>query len=185
MMQKLAVTLTPLTDDGTQEAAQDSGGAPIYRPHQRVKFTVKNTQTPGATNDPARILNITVFDLAPDWSITQIFPAGAGAFEPLDPDGTFEFEFEAYLADGRTVGVDTLKVFATQSTTNFRWLQLPPLDQPSPPDAVHRAAISDPLERLLAQITGEELKMREIRITASPKARSWATAQVDLRVEAL
>jgi hypothetical protein len=147
-------------------------------------MVITNTQKPGAPNDPALILNITVLDLAPDWSITQIFPAGAAAFEPLDPGGTFEFEFEALLANGRTEGLDTLKVFATQATTNFRWLQLPALDQPPVADRIQRSAINDPLEKLLASLTGESLATRDIRITSSPQARAWTTAQTDLRVKA-
>ncbi len=176
--QKLHVALTPVSGD----PAHDAGGAPGFRPGDNVKLVVSNTQTPGAANDPARILNITIFDLAPDWSIQQIFPEG-GYFEPLDPGGSFEFEFEAYLPDGRQLGVDTLKVFATQSTTHFRWLQLPALDQPPVQHAIQRAAITDPLEKLLAQFTGETLTTREVRITSGPKSRSWTTAQVELRVQ--
>jgi hypothetical protein len=178
--QKLQVTLTSLSASTEAEA----GGAPIYAPGEKVKMIVKNIQAPGAANDPALVLNITILDLAPDWSISQIFPAGAAASEGLDPGATFEFEFEAFLAEGRVEGVDTLKVFATQATTNFRWLQLPPLDQPAPATSIQRAAISDPLERLLASITGESLTTRDIRITSSPVSRGWTTAQVDLRVKA-
>jgi hypothetical protein len=125
-----------------------------------------------------------VLDLAPDWSITQIFPAASAAFEPLDPQGTFEFEFEAFLPNSRSEGTDTFKVFATQSTTNFRWLQLPALDQPPIEDAAQRATISDPLEQLLASITGESMTTRDVRITSSPQTRGWTVAQTDLRVKA-
>jgi hypothetical protein len=177
---KLRVELTPIHGDPTR----DAGGAPIYKPGDKVKLVVTNTQTPGAANDPARILNITILDLAPDWSISQIFPAGGGFFEPLDPGGTFEFEFEAFLPDGREMGVDTLKVFATQSTTNFRWLQLPALDQPPAREAIQRSASDDPLEKLLASLAGETLTTRDLRITSGPKTRGWTTAQVDLRVKA-
>lgn len=178
--QKLEVTLESLTG----EAEKEAGNAPIYRPGDKVKFAIKNTQTPGEANDPTLILNITVLDLAPDWSIKQIFPAEAAPFEPLDPGKSFEFEFEAFLADGRTQGVDTLKVFATRATTNFRWLELPALDLPQTKDAIQRAALSDPLESLLATITGERATTRDLRVTSSPQSRSWTTAQVDLRVQA-
>jgi hypothetical protein len=178
--QKLQVTLTPLTGDATH----DAGGVPIYKPGDHAKMVITNMQQPGEANDPTRILNITVLDLAPDWSITQIFPAGGAFFEPLDPGKTFELEFETFLGDGRQVGVDTFKVFATQGTTNFRWLQLPALDQPPTQDAVHRAVLSDPLEKLFASITGETLTTREARITSGPKMHRWTTTQVELRVQA-
>ena len=177
--QKLHVSLVPLTAN----PARDAGGAPIYQPGDKIKLVVRNDQPPGEKNDPARILNITILNLAPDWSITQIYPAGAAAFEPLDPGGTLEFEFEAYLGNGRTEALDILKVFATQGTTNFRWLQLPALDQPPAPDAIQRAAIGDPLEQLLASLTGETLTTRDLRITSSPQTRAWTTAQVELRVQ--
>jgi hypothetical protein len=176
---KLEVTLTSLSSN----AEKDAGGAPVYKPNDKIKMVVKNNQTPGEADDPARILNITVLNLAPDWSITQIFPEGAALFEPLDPAQTFEFEFEAFLPDGSLERLDTLKVFATQATTNFRWLQLPPLDQPPAGDAHQRAAITDPLEQLFASITGESIATRDLRVTSSPQSHGWTTAQVELRVQ--
>ena len=89
-----------------------------------------------------------------------------------------------YSAQIVLFGAEFIKVFATQTTTNFRWLQLPALDQPPAQDSVQRAAIHDPLEQLLAQMTGETLATREVRITSSPKTRGWTAAQVELRVKA-
>jgi len=177
--QKLQVMLTSLSG----EAEKEAGSAPIYAPKDKIKMVVKNAQTPGADDDPTRILNITVLDLAPDWSISQIFPEGAAAFEPLDPQGTFEFEFEAFLPDGSSEGLDTIKVFATRSATSFRWLQLPALDQPPPTQAISREAIRDPLEALLASVTGENAITRAIRVTSSPQNRTWTTVNASLHVK--
>lgn len=178
-IQKLQVTLG--TNSG--DSKDDTGGVPRYKPNDKVKLVIKNTQTPGAANDPALVLNISVLDLAPDWSISQIYPQGA-LFEPVDPGATIDLEFEAFLPDGYSESLDTLKVFATRSTTSFRWLELPALDQPQVRAAVHRSVITDPLEKLLAAITDEETTTRAIRLTGSSQAPSWTTAQVDLQVKA-
>jgi hypothetical protein len=180
--QLLELKLGAVSGDNVNNAVNRAGGAPIYRPNDKVQLTIKNTQTPGADNDPARVLNITVLDLASDWSITQIYPAGAAASEALDPGKTIPLEFEAYLPDGHSESLDTLKVFATQATTNFRWLQLPALDQPSA--ARHRSFIRDPLEQILAAVTGEETTKRAIRLTSGPQAPQWTVAQVELQVKA-
>ena len=163
---------------------KDAGGAPIFKPGEKIRVVVKNNQERGQENDPARVLNITILDLGPDWSVTQIFPAGAAAFESLDPQATFAFEFETYLSNGNVEGADTLNVFATQSTTNFRWLQLPALDQPPIEQPIKRSLIRDPLEQLTASLTDEAATTRAIRLTSGPQSRNWTVAQVDLRVKA-
>ena len=180
--ERLEVTLTrePAV---AGNAGESSGGVPIFHPGDEVKLTIKNTQPPGAANDPARILNVTVLDLASDWSITQIYPSGAGAFQSIDPGQVIPLEFEAYLPDGYTDNVDTLKIFATQATTNFHWLELPPLDQPAQRNQIRRSLITDPLEKLLATVTDEETTERAIRLTSSPQDPGWTVAQVELQVK--
>jgi hypothetical protein len=180
--QKLQITLTSLAP--AADTIQDAGGAPIYKPGEKIRLVVKNNLPRGEANDPARVLNITILDLGPDWSISQIFPSGAAAFESLDPQATFAFEFETYLPAGDVERTDTLKVFATQSTTNFRWLQLPALDQPLIEQPIQRSAISDPLEKLIASVTDAAATTRDIRFTSGPQSRNWTVAQVDLRVKA-
>ncbi len=166
-------------------AGNTDGATPVFRPDQKAKFKVTNLQAPNPANpnDPARVLNICILDLQSDWGITQIYPSGAGAFEIVDPGKSIDLEFEAYLPDGYTESTDVLKVFATQTTTNFRWLELPVLDQPDARSAATRSGITDPLERMLADFTLES-PTRAIRITNAPQAQSWATAQVELVVKA-
>ena len=113
-------------------APAGAGEAPIFRPGDKVTLRITNLQPPNPAdpNDPARILNVTVLDLAPDWSIQQIYPSQAGAFEPVQPGATIPLELEAYLPAGYGESTDIVKVFATRATTQFRWLELPALDQP-------------------------------------------------------
>ncbi|GIK38903.1 MAG: hypothetical protein BroJett011_27360 [Chloroflexota bacterium] len=73
------------------------------------------------------------------------------------------------------------KVFATRATTQFRWLELPALDQP---DTHTRSLISDSLEQMLVMITYYQAPTRAIRLTSAPGDRGWNAAQVELRVKA-
>jgi hypothetical protein len=166
-------------------AADTAGATPIFRPGERAKLKITNQQEPNSMNpnDPKLVLNICVLDLQSDWGITQIYPAGAGAFDIVDPGKSINLEFEAYLPDGYTESTDILKVFATQTTTNFRWLELPVLDQPDTRSVATRSLITDPLEQMLADFTMES-PTRAIRIMNAPQAQSWATAQVELVVKA-
>ena len=168
------------------DAAATGGEAPIFRPGDRVSLQITNLQTPNPANlnDPARILNITVLDLASDWSIQQIYPAQAGAFEPVQPGATIPLELEAYLPPGYGESTDIVKVFATRATTQFRWLELPALDQPDTRSRTTRSLISDPLEQMLAMITGEQAPTRAIRVTNAPGDVDWTVKQMEVRVKA-
>ncbi|MCX6046539.1 MAG: caspase family protein [Chloroflexi bacterium] len=154
----------------------------IFHPDDKVKLTITNTQSRGAINDPRLILNITVLDLGPDWSITQVYPALSGSFESLDPGESKTLDFDAFLPEGYAESVDTLKIFATRGTTQFHWLTLPALDQPAARQAT-RDLITDPLEQLLATVTDEAVSTRAIRLTNSSPDKGWTVAQVELRVQ--
>jgi hypothetical protein len=53
---------------------------------------------------------------------------------------------------------DVIKVFATISTTNFHWLELPPLDRPRTRSASTRGGPTNPHEELFASIAEEKQK---------------------------
>lgn len=157
----------------------------VIEPGEQVKVKITNTQAPNSrdANDPMRILNVSVLVLSSDWSVTQLYPVAA-SFEPVDPGKSIDLEFEAYLPDGETESRDTFKVFATRGTTDFRWLELPALDQPPIQRSATRAVISDPLEQMLAGVISDEQRAtRAVRLTksSSPK-RSWTTSKVEFRV---
>jgi len=175
---KLQVTL-----QGTRSAAA-FGEAPIFRPGERVKLVIRNTQSPDPydPNNPDLVLNITVLDLQSDWGIAQVYPARAGAFEPLDPGQSIPLEFETYLPQGYAESTDILKVFATRDTTSFRWLELPALDQPDTRRRLTRGATLDPLQQLLAQLTGEQAPTRALKLVVAEQVAGWTVGQVELRV---
>lgn len=84
-------------------------------------------------NDYApHVLNVTVLDLQPDWAISQIYPAGAGDYEPVDPNRELILPLHVTLPEGYQTGTDIIKVFAAVDTTSFRSLELGALDRPWP-----------------------------------------------------
>jgi predicted phosphodiesterase len=133
------------------------------------------------TNNSSKVLNITIFDLRPDWGVVQVYPADADS-EILDPKGTLDLPLtDVSLPAGYTEGQDTIKVFATVESTSFRWLELPSLDQPQ--QRSMRRAPADPLEQLMAAFTAEAppQNVRSFNL-GSASVSTWTAAQIDFRV---
>ena len=154
----------------------------------RVHNTLK--PNPSDINDPSRILNITILDLQPDWGISQVFPAGAASSDILQPQKHRDLALKTYLPAGYSEATDVIKVFATQQTTSFRWLELPALDKPPARGAATKGIVTNPLEHLLSAFTGdtapsfEEMKTRSVRVLADTGAeKAWAVAQVEISVK--
>lgn len=131
-------------------------------------------------NDSSQVLNITVLAIQPDWSISQIHPDGAAAFEPLDPGMEKLVRMQTSLPEGYNEGANILKVFATVGPTNFRWLELPALDKPRKGTQVTRA--NNPLEELLAAVASEQPPNRNVSAAAYPSDK-WTTEQLKLVVK--
>ncbi|HJQ69749.1 MAG TPA: caspase family protein [Blastocatellia bacterium] len=134
-------------------------------------------------NDSSEVLNVTVMDLGPDWSVSQIYPSGAGAFESVDPGQELPIlRLQASLPSGYEQGTDVIKVFATVGTTNYQWLALPALDEPPIAKKATRGAPGSALDELLAAFTSGSPKTRNLNLAAYP-SKEWATAQVEVRIE--
>ena len=130
-------------------------------------------------NNSCLDINITVFDLQPDWGIAQIHPEGDGnSFDFLGTGERIEIPICFELLDGYEEGTDLIKVFATISGTSFRWLELPELDQPV---AASRGNPGNSLEELCAALTADEPPSRRAR-THPRLTRNWAsyTIRVDV-----
>ena len=107
-----------------------------------------------------------------------------GLFEPLDPAQEMLLPLQASLPANYVEGTDIIKVFATLGTTNFRWLEIPPLDQPKTKDMVTRSAAipKDALEQLLAAVSTTKPKTRNVEIAQYP-SREWITSQVEVHIK--
>lgn len=120
------------------------------------------------TNNSRQDLNIVVFDLQPDWGISQVYPGtGEGNLAPLDAGDSFVLPLQAQLPVGIDRGTDVLKVFATLGAADFRWLELPPLSQV--PDRVGAK------RSLVAGASRPEW--------IGVPYQGWTTAQVEVRIE--
>jgi hypothetical protein len=139
-------------------------------------------------------LNVALFDLQPDWGVSQVFPQpSAGPFHPLDPDASVPVPLQAFLPDGLDAGTDVLKVFASTGPVSFRWLELPALYEAGGPgasaqnrgglgaDAPGCGGSSNPLARLRAALGTGRAPAAVLR-SSDPASYEWTTAQVELRV---
>jgi hypothetical protein len=89
---------------------------------------------------------------------------------------------QASLAAGQETATDVVKVFATTTTTNFRWLELPALDHPIAPQWRTRGGPSSALDALLAAVLDQRPQTRALN-TAAFAGADWATAQVEVLVK--
>ncbi|NEQ85856.1 MAG: hypothetical protein F6K26_38905 [Moorea sp. SIO2I5] len=75
---------------------------------------------------------------------------------------------------------DIIKVFATVRSTDFHWLELPPLDQPI--ISMSGKTSGNPLEELLAAIASEQPPTKNVALARYPAA-DWITKQVVVRTK--
>ncbi len=140
-------------------------------------------------NNSSQVLNVALLNLQSDWEIDQLDILNEGArFEPFDPKQEELIPIQMLdVLEGYNEVTDIYKVFATIGQPDFRWLELPPLDQPIPKSATRGLKVpSNLLEELLATI-GADNQPREItkagRVYADP-SRGWTTKQVTVKVTA-
>jgi len=133
-------------------------------------------------NSYSSALNVAVLDLQPDWGISQIHPLPPTWFQLIDAGQEVLIPFGPDLPRNYQSGTDVVKVFATVDTANFRWLQLPPLDQQT------RSVLNfkggdrlGPLDRLLAAVSADLPPTRNLMPAAHPSAH-WTTAQLEIQV---
>jgi hypothetical protein len=158
-----------------EEQFARSGGAKRLRVGEWTALRIKNTAT--------RSLNVTVLNLRPTWEVKQVFPANEGDnFVQFEPGQEIVIPLQASLKDGYTAGRDVLKVFATVGSTSFRWLELPPLDQPvARSQSLRGRSPANPLEELLSAFSADRPPTRDLTPAAYP-SQEWTTEQAALDV---
>jgi len=176
---KLVVELTVLSPDydpadpPEPQPFDDPGNAPILDYGDWVCLRIRN--------ESSQVLNVTLLDLKPAWGIDQVWPQRAD-YEPLDPGQEKLLPLRVSLPDKYPEGTDVLKVVGTVGAANWRWLELPNLDQPLTRSAGLRGrSPSSPLEALMAVFTADQPKTRDVNPAAHP-SEEWVSAQVELRV---
>jgi hypothetical protein len=130
------------------------------------------------TNKSKKVLNFAVLDLAPDWSVKQIFPGEDEATATLEPGKTVYKVYRTTLGEAYQTGTDILKVMATTETGSFRWLELMPLG--GGPRATRGAQTPrTALEALLNSINFPATRGVE---TVRAASQEWVSVQVQLTV---
>lgn len=170
------------SDEPQPEPFDATDATPVLKAGEWLFVRIRN-RLPRVADDPAaNVLNVTVLDLESNWAIAQIHPSRPGAyFVPLDPEAELLLPLEATLAPGQDASTDVIKVFATLGTTNFRWLELPPLDVPITRSSASRGGPTSALDALLAAIVEQEPKTRTLTTAAYP-SEQWVTAQTLVHV---
>lgn len=131
-------------------------------------------------NFEPHVLNVTVLDLQPDWSISQIYPSRAGNYEPIDPGQELILPLHVTLPEDYQSGTDIVKVFATIDTTSFRSLELPALDQPETRDRSLHGGAKNALETFLATFESPQ-STRAVAVDVCA-TMEWATHQVEIEI---
>ena len=85
----------------------------------------------------------------------------------------------ADLPSGFKQGKDIIKVFGTVNQTNFRWLELPPLDQSM--RGRKRSITSNQLEVLMETITSDRPVTKGVK-PSSIFNEQWTTAQIEVEI---
>jgi len=152
-------------------------------------------------------LKIAVLDIEPTWEVSQIAVGGMEApFFALDTGAVENVLLRLKVPDDDAYkqSKETIKVFAVQrGLADFRWLTLPPLDEPSETrgakldealeEVVTRSATRgdepegiNPLNNLLAMIGADLDKApnatRSASVVVDPK-QEWVTKQIQIVVE--
>jgi len=131
-------------------------------------------------NDYApHVLNVTVLDLQSDWAISQIYPARAGSYEPIDPGRELILPLRVTLPDGYQAGTDIIKVFATIDTTSFQALELSALDKPELRAPSLRQSASALQTFLAAFESPQSKRAAAVDVCATVE---WAAHQVEIDI---
>lgn len=110
------------------------------------------------TNKGTQPLKVAVLDIEPVWAVSQLPIEGLETpFFNLAPGAVKETQFSMSLPDDEAYQQtkETLKVFAVQKgLADFRWLTLPPLDEPQAPRG---AKLNEELEKMEEEVTTRSL----------------------------
>jgi hypothetical protein len=167
-------TFDPASDTPSPTPFGRTGDVPTVHHGDWVFVKVENAS--------ATDLNVAVFDLQPDWGISQAYPRRE-AFDLLDAGGEpLVLPLCAKLPDGYDDGTDTIKVLATVGRADFRVLTLPALDQPPARGSMAKTRGDQSLlDGVLSALGADRPHFRNLEPAANP-SEEWTTAQVSVRV---
>ncbi|MCM3872313.1 MAG: tetratricopeptide repeat protein [Pyrinomonadaceae bacterium] len=154
----------------------NSGSPLTFNVGDRVMLRVCNTSQ--------RTLAVSLLDLQPDWAISEVHPNADVDHALLEPgeQNALTMPLQVALPSGFQQGTDVIKAFATIAVTSFRWLELPPIDQPSIRTRGIGRGSANPLEELLA-VNPQDAETLDQALLAAQSVE-WTTAQIEVRIQA-
>jgi hypothetical protein len=135
-------------------------------------------------NTSSQVLNIAVLDLEPNWAVSRIqLQRPEAVLYPFNPNQEILLPLNLTLPEKYLNGGETIKVFATIRQNDFRWLELPSLDEEIGKKAEKLDRGDNPLGQLLAAVGAEVDRPPELTRAAVPifdPSQEWTTKDIKI-----
>jgi hypothetical protein len=139
-------------------------------------------------NISPHVLNVTVLNLQANWAVSRLkIRNQESSFYPLNPNDVIleALNFELPDTERYNQARETLKVFATIGKNDFRWLELPSLDEEIAPKAQLFDRDNSPLGRLLAAVgadVGEPPFRSRPAVPIFDPSQEWTTKEIQIAI---
>jgi hypothetical protein len=139
-------------------------------------------------NISPHVLNVTVLNLQANWAVSRLkIRNQQSSFYPLNPNDVIleALTFELPDTERYNQARETLKVFATIGKNDFRWLELPSLDEEIAPKSQLFDRDNSPLGRLLAAVgadVGEPPFRSRPAVPIFDPSQEWTTKEIQIAI---
>ncbi|BBD52760.1 peptidase C14, caspase catalytic subunit p20 [Planktothrix agardhii NIES-204] len=135
-------------------------------------------------NISSQVLNIAVLDIEPTWQVSRLqlenelkiyypFNSNQEILHPLN--------FQLPNTSKYNQAKETIKVFATLRPNDFRWLELPPLDEEIAPKA-GLSRDDSPLGKLLTALGAEIPELTRAAVPIFDPSQEWTTKEIKITI---
>lgn len=135
-------------------------------------------------NTSSQDLNVAVLDLDSNWEVSRIkLQIPEAIFYPFNPNQERLIPLNLTLPEKYLKGGETLKVFATIRQNDFRWLELPSLDEQIEKKAEKLSRDDNPLGQLLAAVGADIDRPPYLTRAAVPifdPSQEWTTKEIQI-----
>ncbi|MEG4197273.1 caspase family protein [Microcoleus sp. Pol12A5] len=135
-------------------------------------------------NTSSQDLNVAVLDVEPNWAVSRIpLQKPEAIFYPFNPNQEILLPLNLTLPEKHQSGKETIKVFATIKQNDFRWLELPSLDEEIEKKAEKLARGDNPLGQLMAAVGADVDRSPDITRAAIPifdPSQEWTTKEIKI-----
>ena len=135
-------------------------------------------------NISSQVLNVAVLDIESNWAVSRIrLQTSEAIFYPFNPNQEILLPLNLILSERYPKGGETLKVFATIRQNDFRWLELPSLDEEIEKKAEKLDRGDNPLGELLAAVGADIDRPPDLTRAAVPifdPSQEWTTKEIQI-----